>query len=53
MDVTVKGVGEKIEFVWLGIEISVREQSDESWVNFLFYLVATEESGLPRCSLFH
>lgn len=45
-----KGVGEKIEFVWFAMEISV---SDEFWVNFLFSLVVTEKSAPPRCSLFH
>ena len=53
MDVKEKSVWEKTEFVRLAIEISVREQSDEFWVSFLFSFVATEKSDPPRCSLFH
>ena len=48
-----QGVWKKAEFVWLAAGISVREQSDELWVNFLFSFVATVMSAPPRCSLFH
>jgi len=53
MDVKVQGVWEKSEFVWLELGISVREQSDEFWVNILSSFVATEVSVPPRFSLFH
>jgi hypothetical protein len=34
MDVKVKGVGKKIKFLCLAVRISVRQLSDEFWVNY-------------------